>query len=369
MTKLCIINGKSPRYRESIFKAIDKEYDCDWFFGKADTDIKSLDLSIFKNAQSFGYIYFGKSLYWKKRTISKLFEKKYNCFLVSVESRAISDYIFLFLKDLFFPQKKVYAWTHGWYGKETWLEAFLKKWLFKRVSCILTYGEYARNLLIKEGISPEKVFAIHNSLHYDSQIEIRKIVTQTDVFTNHFHNNNPVIIFIGRLTKVKQLDMLINAIFNLKEKEEHYNLVFIGDGEERSRLENLVNSKGLCEQVWFYGACYDERLNAELIFNADVCVAPGNVGLTAMHTMVFGTPVISHNDFKWQMPEFEAIHPGVTGDFFERGNQDSLESTIRKWIHSKANNREQVRRACYKEIDSFWNPYYQMDIIRKALKF
>jgi len=28
-----------------------------------------------------------------------------------------------------------------------------------------------------------------------------------------------------------------------------------------------------------------------------------------------------------------------------------------------------VRKACFNEIDSNWNPYYQMDIIKKNLKF
>ena len=55
------------------------------------------------------------------------------------------------------------------------------------------------------------------------------------------------------------------------------------------------------------GECYSEETNAKLIYNADLCVAPGNIGLTAIHVMMFGCPAITHNDFKWQMPEFEAI--------------------------------------------------------------
>lgn len=98
-------------------------------------------------------------------------------------------------------------------------------------------------------------------------------------------------------------------------------------------------------------------------------VAPGNVGLTAMHTMVFGTPVISHNDFKWQMPEFEAIKPGKTGDFFERNSVQSLACTISKWFTEKKDKRDKVRQACYEEIDTNWNQYYQMEIIKKNLIF
>ena len=58
-------------------------------------------------------------------------------------------------------------------------------------------------------------------------------------------------------------------------------------------MENL----NLQDQIWFYGACYDESKLGELIFNADLCVSPGNVGLTAVHSMGYGTPVITHNNF------------------------------------------------------------------------
>lgn len=368
MSKICIINGKAPRYREAIFKKIDDHFDCDWYFGQAKTDIKYLDLSIFKRVKSFGYTYFGSSFYWKKNTISKLFNKEYNTFLVSIESRAISDYVFLLLKSLFFPKKRVYAWTHGWYGKETKFEAALKKWQFRKLTGIFTYGNYARKLLIQEGFAPDKVHAIHNSLHYDQQIELRKSIQPSDVYVSHFSNNNPVIIFIGRLTKMKQLDMLVYAVADLKAKNELYNLVFVGDGEERTALETLVTERGVSDQVWFYGACYDEKQNAELIYNADVCVAPGNVGLTAMHTMVFGTPVISHNDFKWQMPEFEAIHPGETGDFFERNNQESLNTVISCWLKSKLRCRDDVRKSCFNEIDELWNPQFQLNVLKEFLE-
>ena len=44
MSRLCVINGKAPKYREAIFREIDSKYDCDWYFGFPKTDIKSLDI-------------------------------------------------------------------------------------------------------------------------------------------------------------------------------------------------------------------------------------------------------------------------------------------------------------------------------------
>ena len=81
----------------------------------------------------------------------------------------------------------------------------------------------------------------------------------------------------------------------------------------------------LNQNVCFFGPCYDEFEIGMLIYNAALCVSPGNVGLTAIHSLSYGTPVISHNDFKHQMPEFEAIVPGETGAFFIANDLNSLE--------------------------------------------
>ena len=97
-------------------------------------------------------------------------------------------------------------------------------------------------------------------------------------------------------------------------------------------------------------------------------MAPGNIGLTAMHTLVFGTPAMTHNCFKWQMPEFEAIRPGVTGDFFEMDNVDSLSSAIDKWFDENGGKREEVRRACMKEIDENWTPEFQMNVFKQFIR-
>ena len=163
--------------------------------------------------------------------------------------------------------------------------------------------------------------------------------------------------------------MLIDAVSYLHQQGKDYNLVFVGDGERKASLMEKVKEKGMENSVWFYGACYDETVNASLIYNADLCVSPGNVGLTAMHSLVFGTPVITHNDFEWQMPEFEAITENVTGAFFEKDSVPSLTKTIEDWFANHGNEREVVRKACTDEIDNYWTPDFQMDVIRKNLIF
>ena len=170
-----------------------------------------------------------------------------------------------------------------------------------------------------------------------------------------------VIISHAHMDHYGSLSTLINSGINP-------HIVFIGEGEDRIKLSSLVTKYGITERAWFYGACYDERTNAELLYNADLCVIPGDIGLTAIHAMTMGIPVISHNCFKYQGPEFESIIPGRTGDFFEYDNVDDLAHCISQWFATKRNAREQVRQACYAEIDKHWNPYYQLKVLKSVFE-
>lgn len=367
--KLCLIYNIPSLYRESIYKMIDQNYDCDWYFGSTTSGIREMNTNVLKNVKRYKILGNTEKVFWNVGMLKLLFKKEYQTYFMLFETRCLTTWVFFWLAFLFFKDKKFYIWTHGWYGKETGIEAKMKMWVYRHVTGIFVYGERAKKLLEEQGISPKKIFAIHNSLDYDKQKIIRESLKPSLVYFEHFGNNAPVIIFIGRLTKVKQLDLLVDALAELKERGELYNLVFIGDGVEGNNLQKKVHSLGISDQVWFYGASYDEKINAELIFNADLCVAPGNIGLTAMHVLMFGCPAISHNDFKWQMPEFEAIQDGKTGTFFQRGNKESLVSVISKWFSVNGNKRDRVRKTCYTEIDERWNPLYQINLIKEKLIF
>ena len=364
--KYCFSFNDPSLYREAIYKMMDTNFNCDWYFDEMDSNLKSFDVSQLKRVHELKRYNWGP-FYWVKGLISLLW-KDYDVYLMRGATGNVSSFFFLVLKKIFFPRKKVYFWTHGFYGKESYLEKILwKKPLFKLTDGNFCYGNYSRDCMIKEGFDPNKLFVIYNSLDYEVQKQIRKRLSSSSIYKEYFKQDAPVLIFLGRLTKVKRIDLLLNAIAKLKDKGFSYNLVLIGDGEERPFLGELAKNLKIENQIWFYGACYDEEINAQMIYNSDLCVAPGNIGLTAMHVMMFGCPALTHNDFKWQMPEFEAIKPGFTGDFFERNNIDSIADTIHKWIVDHSEDRNKVREYCYEEIDNIWNPYNQIKILKNHI--
>ena len=367
--RLCVIYNFAAHYRRPVFALMDETFDCDWYFGKSNADIKKMDYSLLKgkvkeidNKRLAG----GN---WQKGILKLLHNKSYKTYLVFAQTKDLSTWAFGIMARLFHSKKKVYFWSHGFYGKESRIERYVKKLLFKLPNGgTFLYGNYARELMIKEGLNPSRLYVIHNSLAYDDQIAVRQELAVNPLYQNHFNNSFPNLFFIGRLTSVKKLDMVLRAMAQLRERGQNYNLTLIGGGEKKKGLEALTKELGLEEHVWFYGPCYDEKELGKLIYNADLCVSPGNVGLTAMHTMVFGTPVLTHNDFPHQMPEFEAIQEGKTGAFFKFGNVDSLAEQINDWFNKNANDRETVRQDCMHEIDCNWTPYFQLEVLKKHLQ-
>ena len=161
--------------------------------------------------------------------------------------------------------------------------------------------------------------------------------------------------------------MLVNSIEMLKQKGCNTNLVIVGADDENTGINELIKQKDLESQVWLYGPCFDENVLGELFYNASICISPGNVGLTAIHSLSYGCPVITHGDFPYQMPEFEAIIEQKTGMFFKKDDVQSLADSIERWFQLNCNLREQVRNNCYKEIDDNWNPHKQIEIIKKVI--
>lgn len=366
--KIAMLFPYAPSYREPIYKLMDEELNVNWYFcGNANRNLKMFDYSLLKhcNLTMKEHRICGSIVSYDG--IKKLNLQQYDVIICAGVIRSLSEWWLLQKMSKGMKRTKIFLWTHGWYGKETAIQKMIKKFFFRKVDGFFLYGDYARNEMLKEGFDAKKLHVIKNSLDYDKQMVLRKSMSPSAIYHDHFKNNNPTIVFIGRLTPVKKLDLLVNAVGLLKTKGENYNITLIGDGEMREEIASVVQEYKLTDNVWFYGACYDELENAKLIYNADLCVAPGNIGLTAMHVMMFGCPAISHNDFKWQMPEFESIIPGKTGDFFEKDNVDDLARSISNWFASKSASRDEVRNACYKEIDEHWNPHYQLNVIKKTL--
>ena len=313
MNKICLLSITASHYRFRVYSEMQKQIGCDFIFGVDNTTVKRLDISKLQNTQDVPNKYIGKTLvYYQPNIIKKT--SQYKIIINDLGIFCVSAWLLLIIAKI--RKQKIYNWDHGWYGRENFIKKVLKRMYFGLADGSFIYGDYAINLMKENGFNTKKLYSIHNSLDYEKQLKLRNEITPKPIYRNHFGNDNPVLIMIGRLNIRKNLHQLLEAIALLGNQKKYYNVVLIGDGEDKPKLVEMVDKLSITNQVWFYGACYDEAKNAELIYNADMCVVPGDIGLTAIHAMTFGVPVVSHNYFPNQGPEFEVIKNGLTGAFF-----------------------------------------------------
>ena len=80
--------------------------------------------------------------------------------------------------------------------------------------------------------------------------------------------------FIGRLVKLKGVDILISAFADLIDEYPDLHLQIIGDGEERQSLENQVQSLNIQDKVSFLGYQDKNTLQNQILPSLDIFINP-----------------------------------------------------------------------------------------------
>lgn len=414
---ICCIYNMGAHYRWPIFRALAATFPIDFCFGPDNAYTHSIKTFDYNKLPGFKRLLKNRLLpmkfYWQSGAVRQLFAP-YKQYLMLGEAYCLSSWIVVMGARL--TGRRAVCWTHGWYGRENAIKRRVSRVFYSMFNDILTYNNYSRELLIHGGIPAKKIHVLGNSLDSAAMRAMRGNLHSTDIYAAHFHNTLPTLIYCGRIQKSKHLELMIEAARKLKNSNKSLtsgnkgltggdkvltgggngltgddkaltgggngladgsddaktkaggvNMVFVGKDSEGVDVPKMAREAGLEANVWMYGPCYDNGKLAELFFNAAACVSPGNVGLTAVHALSFGCPVITHGDFPWQGPEFECIKPGLTGDFFRRGDADDLARVIRNWIGHSPEQRRQTADAAFREIDAHWSVEHEIDVFKQVL--
>lgn len=366
--KVCCVFNYNPLYRLPIYNAMADKFDCDFFFG--DTvfqPLKAFDAHELKGFKGFikARKTKFKSFIWHS-SIKPIFSRKYTHYVLTGDSSMIINWLIILYAKIF--RKKVYLWSHGVKTSELKTSTrLLFKAFFTHVTGVLMYNRYNCKYMKMIGCREECLHVIHNSLDTSTQSAIYERLSSSDIYTRHFGNNNPTLIYIGRIQRVKKTEQILDAMALLKEKGLYVNLVVVGANVDDEMFTQKLSDYQLQDNVWMYGPCFDEKKNSELIYNAAVCVSPGNVGLTCIHVLSYGTPVITNDNFSTQGPEYEAIKKGVTGDFFKENDIDDLANKIDYWISLTPEQRSNSRNIARETIVNEWSVDYQINLLTKIL--
>lgn len=309
---------------------------------------------------------FGRRFYAQRGLVRLALRKDIDAIIYTGDAQYLTTWLSAGLARL--TGKRVLFWTHGWLRDEHGPKAWIRRTFYHLAHGLLLYGERARSIGARHGFDSNQLYAIFNSLDYEQQKQFREKVTLEQIQATRQrlfeYPQRPVVIFVGRLIPSKRVDLLLAALSELAQLGHLVNAIIVGDGPERERLEQICIQQGLSAK--FMGGSYDEASLSVLLMSANVTVSPGNAGLLVMHSLAYGTPVITHDDLDRQMPETEAITPGINGALFRYNDCHDLARTILAWTQHVLPS-EQIRAQCYGIIEQYYNPEYQKFVIERAI--
>ena len=373
MKKTIYISNIFPLYRRSLWEKLilNNSFDLDIYFsdynpmGIKNINTTSLDSKIQIHLKKIKNIwFFNRIIIWQKGVIKLAALDTYDNIMFLGEFQILSTWIAILIAKV--RGKKILLWSHGLYGNESYLKKKLRVLFYSFAQINIVYENRAKQILINEGFKSENIEVIYNSLNFDKQNLIySKLENGENVNPINFFSNKSLqtIFFVGRITPQKKINQLIDCLGLLNNKVIKYNLLIIGDGSILNKLKNEYNN--FIESGWlhFYGATYDENELGNLIFHSDLCVSPGNIGLTAIHSLTYGTSVASHSNFRNQMPEVEIIKEGINGFMFKENNIEDLALKIESFFNSKRKSKKVIRN----KILKLYNPKNQLKVFKKIL--
>ena len=106
------------------------------------------------------------------------------------------------------------------------------------------------------------------------------------------------IVTVGRLTSQKRIDLLLDALAELRTRGRTPALTIVGNGPARPGLERRVAELRIAGQVRFLGEVPPERI-PDAVGDADVFVFPAvgeGLGLVAAEALLLGVPVVATRD-------------------------------------------------------------------------
>jgi glycosyltransferase involved in cell wall biosynthesis len=264
--------------------------------------------------------------------------------------------------------RRVLFWTHGWLRHDRGLKGLIRKAFYRLAHALLVYGHWAKSIGTELGFDPARIHVVYNSLDYEAQRKLRESISadRLEALREQLFPRSaaPIAICSARLVRGRKLEMLVEAAARLRGRGRELHLLLVGDGPARPELEAAARAAGV--EAHFAGACYDEARLAELTMAADVTVMPGSIGLTAIQSLAFGTPVITHAYRETQNPEWEAVVPGRSGDFFAPDDVEDLVGLLERWTSRERRDPRTVA-ACVESVERRWNPATQRLVIERAL--
>lgn len=199
-----------------------------------------------------------------------------------------------------------------------------RRGLYRKIDRIIAPSEFMRVKLLEGGFPDSQVIHMKNFAKDEVLARARTDADATD-------RDRPYLLFFGRLSCEKGVDVLVEAFLSVAECIPGYRLVIAGEGPEREAIEKQFSARPNCDRVELVGFQRGEALR-RLVERASLAVIPSrwreNMPYSIVEALASGTPAVGTRI--GGIPEL--VSEGETGFLAEPGDEVSLAEAILRGV-------------------------------------
>jgi glycosyltransferase involved in cell wall biosynthesis len=197
---------------------------------------------------------------------------------------------------------------------------------------VIAVSESTKEDLVRRGMRAERIQVIPNGidLDYFSPAPGERAA-------------RPTLVFIGRLRKYKRVDLILSAVARLGADGVEVELLIVGDGDERGRLERQIRELGLGARVRLMGFI-SEREKRDTLRRAWIHVLTSSKegwGLSNLEAAACATPSVASDTPGLR----ESVVHGETGLLVLHEDVQALATAIGTLVRDSALREEMGRNA------------------------
>jgi glycosyltransferase involved in cell wall biosynthesis/predicted metal-dependent phosphoesterase TrpH len=214
-------------------------------------------------------------------------------------------------------------------------------WFYRQMDRVLVPSEAVAKCVVRLGVAENQVTRVPRGVDLEL---FRPRVRDPHAFAEFGLNGDPKVLYVGRISREKGLDALVDGFDTVEPADAK--LILVGGGPYREQL--AARSPG--GRVIFAGEQTGERL-AELYASADVFVFPSETetfGNAVVEAQAAGLPVIVAN----KGAAAENVVPGVTGLVVDATRPEELREALALLLENPQL-RERMGRAAHEWARKF----------------
>lgn len=213
------------------------------------------------------------------------------------------------------------VWGDYWYeylGKIGSVGKFIERLVLRISTHSIAVSNHTKKSLESLGMDPHNIHIVTNGIDIKTINQIKPSIYKCD------------IIFIGRIIKEKNLDILIESVDNIKKYLPDIKCHIIGGGPEERKIKNLVCDLGLQDNIKFFG--FLDYINViAMLKSSKVLVLPSTregFGIIIIEAFACGVPVVTARSPRNAANELVNKDAGFVVDLNVREIGDSIYKVI-----------------------------------------